>query len=64
MIEKFLIKFFIALGEHLAAKGLIKAQEWIAYKERIGEAEDYSKVVDKPNSSREERRRAEDEFLG
>jgi hypothetical protein len=67
-LESFLIKLFLALGGMLLSKGKIKAENWLSLQEELGnntkKAEDYQKVVDKPDSTREERRRAEDDLLG
>jgi len=61
--EAFLIKLFFAVGEELTAKGLLKIEEWNDIRMKVEKARDYKKVVDKPNNTREERRRAEDDFL-
>lgn len=66
-LESFLIKLFLALGSMLLSKGKIKAENWLSVqaelKENEKKADEYQKVVDKPNSTREDRRRAEDDLL-
>lgn len=62
-MQSFLIALFMAIGKQLVAWGLLKGEELIAIEKRIQEAREYQKVVDKPGNTREERRRAEDDFL-
>lgn len=69
-IGKLLAPIFLALGEFLLSKGKsfiawLQLQEKIKdeLKENTKRAEEYQKVVDKPDSTREERRRAEDDLL-
>lgn len=66
-LESFLIKLFISLGNHLVSKGIVKAEKWINVQAELAanekKAGEYQKVVDKPDSTREERRRAEDDLL-
>jgi hypothetical protein len=66
-LESFLIKLFLALGSMLLSKGKIKVEGWLAIeaelKANTKKAEDYQKVVDKPDATREERQRAEDDLL-
>lgn len=63
-MQAFLVALFIAIGKQLVAYGLIKAEEWAAQESKIKSAQKYQKVVNKPGNTREERRRAEDDYFG
>lgn len=62
-LESFLIALFLAVGKKLAARGLILVEELVAIETKIKKAKEYQKIADKPDNTREERRRAEDDFL-
>lgn len=62
-MQSFLVALFIAIGKQLAVWGLIKAQEIYDLEMKLKKAREYKKTVDKPDNTREERRRAEDDFL-
>lgn len=66
-IEKFLIALFVALGERLFAKGEAYAKSWKSLRDELSQnekkANEYQGVVDNPESTREDRRRAEDDLL-
>ena len=62
-MQSFLVALFIAIGKQLAAWGMIKAQEIYDLEMKLKKAREYKKTVDKPDNTREERRRAEDDFL-
>ena len=62
--EQFLIKLFIALGEYLFSKGSKYFKQWQDFKENSKLAEKYQGVVDNPDSTREDRRKIEDDLLG
>ena len=62
-MQSFLVTLFIAIGKQLAAWGMIKAQEIYDLEMKLKKAREYKKAVDKPDNTREERRRAEDDFL-
>lgn len=62
-MQSFLVALFIAIGKQLAAWGLVKAQEIYDLEMKLKKAREYKKTVDKPDNTREERRRAEDDFL-
>lgn len=62
-LESFLISLFIAIGDRLVAKGMLKAEEFLKTKAEIEKAREYQKIIDKPGgASREERRKAEDDM--
>ena len=62
-MQSFFVTLFIAIGKQLAAWGMIKAQEIYDLEMKLKKAREYKKAVDKPDNTREERRRAEDDFL-
>ena len=62
-MQSFLVALFIAIGKQLAVWGMIKAQEIYDLEMKLKKAREYKKAVDKPDNTREERRRAEDDFL-
>lgn len=61
-LESFLIALFLAVGEKLAAKGRVKIDQWKDMSEAIKRGEKYDQVIKDPNSSLEDRLRAEDEL--
>ena len=62
-MQSFLIALFIAIGKQLMAWGLLEAEDIQRVETKIKAAKEYQKVVDKPDNTREERRRAEDDLL-
>jgi hypothetical protein len=61
-MESFLIDLCLALLEKLLVKGSQAFGHYLALKDAVQKAKEYQKVVDKP-TTREERRRAEDDLL-
>lgn len=66
-MQSFLVSLCMAILEKLITRG---TQEWVKYEALRDElarnkqkADDYQKVVDKP-STREDRKKAEDDLLG
>lgn len=61
-METFLIDLCLAILEKLLVRGSQAFDHYLALKDAVQKAKDYQKVVDKP-TTREERKRAEDDIL-
>lgn len=60
--DQFLIKLFFALGDILVSKGKVKIDKWNEYRKAHEKSEKYEKIVQNPNSSLEDKLKAEDEL--
>jgi len=62
-LESLLIKLIFALGDVLIAKGSKYYAKWSDMREAIKKADKYEEVINNPDSSLEDRLRAEDDLL-
>ena len=62
-LEQFAIKLFIALGEYLYSKGLLKLKEWQNVQSYVKRAEKYTEAIKKPDETLEDRLRETDDFM-
>lgn len=61
-LESLLVTLFIAIGEKLVAAGKVEAGKWIDMQDAIKRGKKYDQIIKDPNSSLEDRLRAEDEL--
>ncbi len=63
LFNKFMVSLSMAILEKAMVKGSLEFKKYMEFKDAMAEAKKYSDAV-KKGGSREERRRAEDDFLG
>ena len=63
MFEKIVVAIFLQLIDQLMSWGYLTGEEALHVRSRVQQAKAYKETVDKPGNTREERRRAEDDFF-